>query len=202
MEKVKTAVSESKTSTENLFRYQEIDLYTIFDIKLGENLRRKDRLSTGPHKTKAPSSITYSQVVFQDSVRICLMVATLKNLYLQSADIENYYLTAPCRQKIWTRAGTNFGQDKGKLFIIVKEQYGLNSSGASFRAFLSELLDNMGFKSSIEYPDVWIRPATKAQGEQYYKFILVYVDDLLAIIQYSVSVLKEVAEKFKLKNTR
>ena len=57
----------------------------------------------------------------------------------------------------------------------------------------------MGFKSSIADPDVWIRPATIADDEKYYEFILVYVDYLLLIIQYAVSMIREVAEKFKLK---
>ena len=47
--------------------------------------------------------------------------------------------------------------------------------------------------------DAWIRPATKSDGDQYYEFILVYVDDLLAISQYAVSVIRELPEKFKLK---
>ena len=80
--------------------------------------------------------------------------------------------------------------------------YGLKSSGASFRAFLAERLDEMGFRSSIADPDVCIRTVTKPYGDNYYEFILVYVDDLLAISQYTVSSIREVAEKFKLKNTR
>ena len=57
----------------------------------------------------------------------------------------------------------------------------------------------MGFNSSIADPDVLFNPATKADGDQYYEFILVYVDDLLAISQYAVSVIRELPEKFKLK---
>ena len=60
----------------------------------------------------------------------------------------------------------------------------------------------MGFKSNIADPDVWIRPAAKPYGEQYYEFILVYVDNMLSIRQDSVSVIREVAEKSKLKKTR
>ena len=81
------------------------------------------------------------------------------------------------------------------------ELYGLKSSGAEFRVFLSERLNEMGFKSCIAYPDVWIRHVTKADGDQYYKFILVYVDDLIDIIQNALSVIREVVEKFKLKKT-
>ena len=77
--------------------------------------------------------------------------------------------------------------------------YGLKSSGSVFRAFLAEKLDEMGFNSSIADPDVWFSPATKVDDEHYYEFILVYVDNLLAISQDEVSVIREVTEKFKLK---
>ena len=60
----------------------------------------------------------------------------------------------------------------------------------------------MVFKSSISDTDVCTRPATKADGENYHEFILVYVEYLPAISQYSVSVITEVAEKFKLKKDK
>ena len=57
-------------------------------------------------------------------MRICLLVAALNDLYIQSADIENAYITAPCREKIWTRFGPEFGQDEGKVFIFLMALYG------------------------------------------------------------------------------
>ena len=57
----------------------------------------------------------------------------------------------------------------------------------------------MGFKSSIEDPAVWIRESTKSDSEEYYKYILVYVDNLLAISSDARSVILEVEEKIKLK---
>ena len=60
----------------------------------------------------------------------------------------------------------------------------------------------MGFKSSITDPDLWIRPSTKADGEQYYEFILMYVDDILAISQDAVSEIREFSEKFKFKKDK
>ena len=88
------------------------------------------------------------------------------------------------------RAGPEFGQDEVKVFITVMELYALKSTGATFREFLDERLDKMGYKSSIEDPDVWTRPETKSDGEQYYEFILVYVEYLLAISQDSVSAIR------------
>ena len=134
-------------------------------------------------------------------MRIFLLIVALNYLDIQSEDIENAYLTAPCREKIWTRSGTEFGQDEGKVFIIVMELYHLKSRGSVFRELLAKRLDEMGFKSSISDPDVWIRPATKSDGEQYYEFILVYIDDILTISQEAVSAIREVAEKLKLKKT-
>ena len=203
MIKVKSAVEECDKSPDELVGYQEVDLHMIFDVKLGENFRRKARMVAGGHKTSPPNSVTYSSVVARDSVRICLMLAALNDLDIQAADIENAYLTAPCREKVWTRAGMEFGeQDMGKVFIIVKALYGLKSSGAAFRAFLAERLDEMGFKSSIADPDVWLRAATKADGEEYYEYVLVYVDDLLAISVNATSVIGEVAVRFKLKKDK
>ena len=90
------------------------------------------------------------------------------------------------------RAGTKFLQVEGKVFIIMMASYGLKSSRVAFRAFFAGRIDEMGFESIIADTDVWFTPATKADGEHYYEFILVYVDDLLAISQYAVSVIREV----------
>jgi hypothetical protein len=70
-----------------------------------------------------------------DSVRICLLIAALNALDVLAANIENAYLTAPNREKIWCWAGTEFGNDKGKPFIVVRALYGLKSAGASFEYY-------------------------------------------------------------------
>ena len=77
----------------------------IFDVKLGENFRRKARLvGGGPTKT-ATSLITYSLFVSRDSVRIDLKILALNDLDILACDIQNAYLTEVCRENIWTRAG-------------------------------------------------------------------------------------------------
>ena len=106
-------------------------------------------------------------MVLRDSFCICLLITALIDLDLQSADIENNYLTAPWQEKIWTKAGTKIGKDEGRVFIIVIELYGFKSSGVEFWAFFADQRDEMGFESSIADPDVWIRPVTKPDGEQY-----------------------------------
>ena len=50
-------------SAAELIGYQQIKTHIIFDIKLGENFRRKARLVADGHLTDTPASITYSSVV-------------------------------------------------------------------------------------------------------------------------------------------
>ena len=135
MKKVRPAFKLYQGNTKDLIGYQEITTHFIFDIKLGENFRRKARLVADGHKTATPSSVTYSSVISRDSVRICLLLAALNDLKVLSGDIENAYLTAPCRVKCWTFAGKEFGSDQGKPFIIEKALYGLKSSGRHFVLF-------------------------------------------------------------------
>ena len=170
--------------TNKLVGYQRIDCHWIFDIKAGENFRRKARIVAGGHRTKTPSSVTYSTVVSRDSIRICLTIAALNGMKVKTADIQNAYLTAPCREKIWCKAGSefeSFGIQKGTPLLIVRALYGLKSSGAAFRAFCAEHLDKMNYHSTTGDPDVWIRPCTDGHGNEFYEYMLVYVDDIMSV---------------------
>ena len=69
----------------------------IFDINIGESFRCKAIMVAGDNTNNTPSYVTYSSMVSQDLVRIMLMKASLNDLDLQAVDIENAYLTAPCR---------------------------------------------------------------------------------------------------------
>jgi len=180
MPKIVNAVAEYKGDIKDLIGYQRITGHLIFDVKLGENFRRKARIVADGHKTK-PHIQAHSTVVSRDSVRICLTLAALNDLELLSGDIENAYLSAPCREKVWLKAGPEFGKLEGRTFIVQKALYGLKSSGSAFRIFLAETLDDISFKSSIADPDVWMRAATKPYGEAYYGYIFCFVDDVLCI---------------------
>ena len=50
--------------------YQEIRCRVIFDVKMGENFRRKAGMVAGDHRNKAPSALSYSSVVSRNSVVI------------------------------------------------------------------------------------------------------------------------------------
>ena len=42
--------------------------------------------------------------------------------------------------------------------IITRALYGQKCSGAAFQSFLAETLNDIGFKTSLADPDVWMRP--------------------------------------------
>ena len=110
----------------------------IFDVKTGENFHRKAWLVAGGHITETPATLTYASVVSRDSVCIALTMATLNGLTVMACDIQNAYLTADCREKIWTRAGPELGLEAGTVMLICKALYLLRSSGAAFCAHLAE----------------------------------------------------------------
>ena len=99
-------------------------------------------------------------------------------------------------------AGPEFGHIQGKILIVKKALCGLKSSGAAFRAFLAERLDGIGFKSSIADPDVWMRPATKVSGEEYYEYILCYVDDVLCVSHEPTRPMNELRSSLRFKNDK
>ena len=60
--------------------------------------------------------------------------------------------------------------------------YGLRTSGAAFRTFLAESFCDIGFKPyNMTDPDVWIWVNRKDNGDKYYEYFLVYVDNFLLI---------------------
>jgi hypothetical protein len=203
MRNVRPRVERYDGDVKDLVGYQEVKLHFIFDIKIGENFRRKARLVAGGHKTDTPASLTYSSVVSRDSVRILLTIAALNDLDVLACDIQNAYLTAPCREKIWFKAGPEFGEEQGCIFIVRGALYGLKSSGAAFRTFLANHLHKLGFRSSLADPDVWMRPGRKPKtNEPYWEYVLCYVDDVLAIHHDPIQIINGIKKQFKLKGDK
>ena len=80
--------------------------------------------------------------------------------------------------------------------------YGLRSAGASSRAFLVEHLDSIGLRSSVAEPDVWLRLARKPDGGEYYEYILIHVDDVMALSHDTDRIMKQIKEKFNFKGDK
>jgi hypothetical protein len=89
-------------------------------------------------------------------------------------------------------AGPEFGPEEGKSFLVVKALCGLKSASFSFRSYMAEKLVSMRFQSSMADPDVWLWAATKSDGEKYYEYVLMYVDDILALSSDARLILEDI----------
>ena len=161
--------------------HKQIPCHMIFTVKM-ITLQRKARLVAGGHVTDTPKESTYSSVVSRESVRLAFLAAALNDVDILAADIQNAYLEAPTKEKVWARAGPEFGSNQGRPMKIIRALYGLKSSGKMFRDHLAQTLRHeLDFTNCKADNDVWMRKATKANGHKYYEYVLCYVDDILAI---------------------
>jgi hypothetical protein len=126
-------------------------------------------------------------------------VAALNDLDILVCDIEGAYLTATCREKVYTKAGPEFGSEAGTIMIVKMALYGLKSSGAAFRSKLAGVLSDLNYRPSLADPDVWLKAAVKPDGFEYYEMVLVYVDDVMVISHVPSNTIDGIKAVFKLK---
>ena len=69
----------------------------------------------------------------------------------------NAYISKPCREKIWTTLGKEFGDDCSLKAIIVQSFDGWKSSGAAFREHLAMCLHKMGYHLCPTDLDLWLK---------------------------------------------
>ena len=84
------------------------------------------------HLVDSPLFKTYSTVVSQESVLVLLLLASLYGLEIMGSNIQNPFPSAPNLEKHWIKAGSEFGAEKGKIFLVIRALYGLKSASAAF----------------------------------------------------------------------
>ena len=77
--------------------------------------------------------------------------------------------------------------------------YGLKYSGVAFRAKLASLLQGIRYAPYKLDPDVWMTPAIKSDGTDYYKYDLVHVNNVLVISCVPMKKIEGIKCGFKLK---
>ena len=178
--------------------FEFVPLHMVFDVKMDSTA--KARLVAAGCKTADPESSTWAGVVSRETVRLALTYAALNDLEVMTGDILNAYLTAPSSQKLWTTCGREFGKDANKKAIIKRALYGNKCAGADFRNHLRKCMEHLGYESCKADPDLWIREAVKTNGQSYYEYVLLYVDDALGISEFPKEQLLEIDKYFKFKD--
>ena len=176
---------------------KQIKVHMVLDVK--PDFTRKARLVANGNMTEVPKETVYFSVVARDAVRIAFLVAALNDMDVLSVDIQNAYLNAPTREKVWFRAGKEFGSKEGQVVVIVRALYGLRSSGSAWHAHLAQVLTDMKFTPSRGDPDLWPRMANKPTGEKYWEYLLTYVDDIIVISHEVKAVMATIAQVYTIK---
>ena len=151
--------------------YQYAPLRLIFDVK--SDGRRKARLVVGGHVVRCDLN-TYASTVKTLSVRLLHVIAEANGLTPLCGDVGNAFVNSFTNEKVYCRAGPEFGPLEGKTLIVVKSLYGLKSSAERWRAHFADTLRSMGFVSSRADSDVWLRCREDETG---YDYICTHVDD-------------------------
>ena len=176
-----------------------MDCHMIFDIKL-DGFRRKARLVAGGHMVETPPIMTYTSVVPRDTVRIALTIAAPNDLQVKASNVQNAFLTTPCEEKIWTKLGPEFGVDAGKSAILTSVLYGLKSAGVSFGNHIADCMRTLGYLPCKADPDLWYKSMVCPEDNfKYYAYMLLYIDDCLAIHHNAEMALTELDNYFAMK---
>ena len=179
--------------------WRKVTGHIIFDVKM--DFTRKARWVLDGHKTPSPIGSTYAGVVSRETVRIAFTYAALNDLSVFAADIRNAYIQAPSSQRDFIICGEEFGlENVGKVALLHRALYGGKTAGRDFRNHLRTCMRHLDYVSCPADPDLWMRPATKEDGSQYYSYILLYTDDTLLIDCDAENVLRnQLGKYFELK---
>ena len=86
------------------------------------------------------------------------------------------------------------------MALIHRALYGGKAAGRDFRNHLRSCMELLNFRSCLADADIWMRPAIKSNGNTYYEYILLYVDDALVVGENAESILQnELGRYFHLK---
>jgi len=88
----------------------------------------------------------------------------------------------------------------GKKALVLRALYGGKAAGRDFRNHLRACMRHLEFVSCPADPDVWMRPAVKSNGDEYYEYVLLYTDDVLVVSENGERLLREkIGKYFELK---
>ena len=78
--------------------------------------------------------------------------------------------------------------------------YGGKKAGSDFRNHLRACMRHLNFESCLADPDVWMRPALKPDGSEYYEYVLIYTGNMLVVSTNGKQILRAgIGKYFELK---
>ena len=175
--------------------WQFAPLHMIFDVK--HDGRYKARLVCGGNVLDSSRFTTYSSTIQNISVRMLMVVAVQNKLQFLAGDVGNAFPTAPCREKVWTTAGPEFGERQGSKVSLKRALYGLATASRAFHEFFGDTLRAMGFEPTRADQDLWIRRSDDYDG---YDYIATHVDDLIIVSKDPSQYMSQLEQQFKIRD--
>ena len=117
---------------------------------------------------------------------------------LLCGDVGNAFVTAPCLEKVYSRAGPEFGDRHDSIMVLTKALYGLWSSSHAFRGHFADFLHSMGFRSVCYDHDIWMQ---MCEDGTVYDYICTHVDDFKIVACDPNCWLTQISGVFLLKST-
>ena len=111
--------------------WKKISGHLILDFKM--DFTRKAKWVKDGHQTLDPKQFNYAGVVTQDSIRIALTYASLNDLEVTAADVQNTYLQALSLEKHYVICNDDFGiENRSKVALIRRALYGGKLAGRDY----------------------------------------------------------------------
>ena len=175
--------------------YKHIHCQIIFDVRMWD-FRHKAILVADEDMSETHKCHTYSIVASNDNVRLKLTMYALNELQVKSSDVMNAYITATITKNVWTVFGNELGADSGKKSTTVCSLCVLNSYGAAFCKHLSDFIRHVGYNPCPSNPEKWINPEFDTDVYIYYSYILCYIDVILVVHHYAMTMIKHINKYF------
>lgn len=173
--------------------YSRIPYHIVYVVKRDD--RRKARLVANNNWLDEDKDNNCSGVVSTELMRIGFLIASLNSLKVCAGDISNAYLFAQAKEKVYIKAGKEFGPElEGRILIIDKALYCLPFSGLQFHQDLAVTLKDMGFVPSKVASDFWYLD----RGD-HYEYMACYVDVIMVYCKKLDEVIKEIEKIYSLK---
>jgi hypothetical protein len=109
-------------------------------------------------------------------MRIAIVAAEINNLDIMVGDVSSAYLKTYTQEKVCFQAGPELSPLEGHLLVIVRDLYGLHTSGARWYDKLADVLETIHLYPCKYEPDGWMKDCCTHS-----EYLLVYNDDLMFI---------------------
>ena len=89
-----------------------------------------------------------------------IFLVELNQMGAWGTNISSAYLEAFKKEKLFVKAGPEVGDQVGRILLVKKALYGLQTSGVQWHERLADCLHGMGSFPCKTEPDIWMREKT------------------------------------------